>query len=280
MENPLYKPMSLDDAGSASGSFNSLAAHRGVTENVYDYLTPTDVASMERTCRSFAVDAERGRRIALAGKLRTLSKKSCPALEAWDRAEAVDEAIAKYVNGTAGSPQRALGAFISEVRHLFGKAEWVEYISSTKIDPMSLKAIIGAAFSEISPDEEHDLFGAIDFGHTSRDFQIFKYILMCNAGPLTFMKHDVLQAMTNMNYDGDGGCRFLRLFFQHSLDIEIMKLALSLNGDFGDEYDDQLKQSALILLNNTILSEGGRRRPALHDSNDPLLDTMMTYHAM
>jgi len=96
------------------------------------------------------------------------------------------------------------------------------------------------------------------------------------------LKDTMIAQMSNLDdEEGTSGC--LRGFIKHSLDIEVMRLGCSIMD--AEEVDDDfyslnLKDAAFILLNNTILSKGSRRRQKMTNTDDPLYRHTMAFHSV
>eukprot|EP00579_Thalassiosira_antarctica_P025568 CAMPEP_0202023022 /NCGR_PEP_ID=MMETSP0905-20130828/50904_1 /ASSEMBLY_ACC=CAM_ASM_000554 /TAXON_ID=420261 /ORGANISM="Thalassiosira antarctica, Strain CCMP982" /LENGTH=785 /DNA_ID=CAMNT_0048585307 /DNA_START=386 /DNA_END=2743 /DNA_ORIENTATION=- len=279
VENPLYKPWNFELVGNQVESIGFLSGNQGIMDVIYSFLTPTDVANLERTCKRFATNVERGRRIAIGSKLlfvKYSSKQpsSCLGGNDDDCAVAIENSLVKYFNAIDDSSTKALRDFVSEVHHMIDDEVWKEYIAHVKMDPLSFNTILVAAFSNTSATGTQLLFEILDLDFvSSRDFQIAKFLLQGDNNACGSLKHIMLSQMSHLDDDD----YFLRGFVQHSLDLEVMRLAVSIDDD--DDDDNDLQSTVFVVLNNFILSKGGHRRQNM-DQDDPIFVHTMAFHSL
>ena len=106
------------------------------------------------------------------------------------------------------------------------------------------------------------------------DFKIVRFLLKEKH---TFVKHHMLDEILNRLNEED---HFTGKFFKYSLDIEVMKLAVSIDDDDADDGMRQLKDMAFTVINNSILLKSAIRRREM-SQDDPLFSyTTMAFHAL
>ena len=94
---------------------------------------------------------------------------------------------------------------------------------------------------------------------------------------MTFVKHRILnKILSRLN---DEVIPFTGRFFKYSLDIEVMKLAVSIDDDDADDGMRQLKDMAFTVINNSILLKSAIRRREM-SQEDPLFSYTMAFHAL
>lgn len=262
--NQLYKPLGckMKCIGEA-GSFFSLHPAMDI---VYSFMTPVDVARLECTCKQFAIDP-RGRRIALATRCfeRFIDTKDLTL----DEEMTGQEVYGNYICCVTKSPRIAIKEFTQQMRPLFCDDDvWMEYICVIDMDPLSLKTILEYAFDKLP------MF--LEFDDAPRDFIIAKKLMRDGkpaiCGPL-------IMCMNSIGCEDEEGelSDFAKSFITHSLDIEVMRYAVT----FGEEQHidfGNLKESSLILLNNIILSMGSRL-PKMNMEN-PVYHLSMDFHSL
>jgi hypothetical protein len=126
---------------------------------------------------------------------------------------------------------------------------------------LSLKSVLNTAFD--------DLAMFVEFDDPRRDFIIAKILLQKGVadvcGPL-------LMYMDSIGFDDEEGNpnNFAKSFITHSLDVDIMRFAMSLDDIEGDM---NLKETALILVNNSIFALSSRLPTMTVD--EPLFELSM-----
>ena len=268
-DNPLYKPLSKPQSdGIDTGSMLSMINH-GVMDEIYSFMAPQDVAKLECTCKRFAISPERGRRIAIATRCYAHFLDS--EIYTINEARAVKKYFERYVGCGDPSPRRALREFIVKGSKVFDNKGWMECIYEINFDPLSLKTIFETAFNEPSAVYNFDQLSS------RRDFITAKYLIregkMGSCWPFMTM-------LGSSHFEtSDGKPNDLAIkFIMHGLDVELMRLTVSL-----DEYDDDidnvnLRQSVMIQLNNIILAMGSRLPPLTVEH--PLFTISMECHSL
>ena len=242
----------------------SLTGNEEVMDIIVGFLSPLDFAHLEKTCKKFAKNNERNRRVVIGSKLLCADNPS---------SKEVMTSFFTYINAVEDNPTKALQSFLSEVHPMISGISW-ERMMDVKMDPLSFATILAAAFSNSSEESARLLFDLLDIDLVlRRDFQIAAYIL---RGDNTTVQHSLLNQISYL-LDDESNENFYAGFFQHSLDLEVMRLAMS----FGDDFVDMngLKESAFIMLHNSILVKGSNRRQRM-TTDDPIYTLGMECHAI
>lgn len=269
-DNPFYRPITCDLRTNQVGI---VPGNQDISDIIYSFLSPVDVAKLECTCKRFAIPSEHVRRIALVSKLVPRREASRDAYGA----VVIEKSFVRYVNALEENNTMALIQFITEVRPLIDDVAFINYILSIKMVPLLLKTVLVSAFSNSIDDVEEILLDSVVAGDfaSSRDFEIAKFLLQsaCSRS----VKNGLLVQMTFLNDDDEEDGKFLRGFIYHSVDISVMNLVVNV----GDGIDDQnLKEAALILLNNTILSKCRAKRQRMTNIQDPITRHITSFFSL
>ena len=165
VENPLYKPWQSELVKKEVGTIDCFSGNDGIMEIVYSYLTPLDVANLERVCKRFATNVEIGRRISIGYNL--LDMNQLPAV-------AVETSLLQYINVVDSSPTIALQKFVADIHPMIDDC-LLEDFSHVKMAPLSFETILASAFSTSSAVLMQRLYEQLDLKFVSvLDFQVAK----------------------------------------------------------------------------------------------------------
>lgn len=101
-------------------------ANQGVMDAVFSFFSLADVVQLEGTCKRFAVDPERGRRIAFTSRC-CWKFLNAEASSVQDKV-AFQTSLEKFTSCIEESPRKALQKFVLEVRDKVDDDIWREYI--------------------------------------------------------------------------------------------------------------------------------------------------------
>lgn len=266
VDNPLYKPMECVSESPGSALCSLRSQHQGVMDVIYSCLEPTEVANLERTSKCFAINADRGRRLAIVTPL----KQFC-------RPDLFEENKAMYINTCRDyDPKLALQILFKVMRLLLDENQMARYLSNIKLDPLSLKIILETlGRRSLSTALAAELFNEVLdlYFESSRDFQVAGLLL--RSDHLTISTQAKLAILDHCisNPDEENGFA-VRNFFRFQLDMACIRLALALTDyEYGSD-EDNLRQAVMCALNNIILVKGTTRQSRMTPS-DPLYDPIM-----
>ena len=264
--NPLYNIKLLDsDRTKQVGTISAISGQDGIMELIYSFLTPTDVVNLERTCKRY-VNVKRTRRIAIGSRLYVNPSSK----------DTIENAIVDYVNNTSDSSAIALQKLITKVKPIVrpGLLPRYGFTSWEFMDPVSFETFFVSAFSNLSWKEADLLCEGIEWWYLSIwDFKIVRFLFQQEH---TFVKHRLLSKIINRLNEPEVG-RFTEVFFKYSLDLEVMKLALSIDDD--DDEMQELKDKSFMILNNTMLVRSMARRDEM-SKEDPLYGHTMEFYSL
>jgi hypothetical protein len=264
----LYKPLKIKcDDETYAGSMTFLFGLHGVLDKVFTYLKPEDVARLEQTCRRFAVNPERGRRLALSSPLRNIFPS-----------EERDKWLRTYCNEKLQDHTSALRELVASVFDELAPSSNDEYFLWRKLLPlrMDISSLNTIMSSCVSFRPEH----LLDSTRSSFDYCACKWLLQSEkVHPST--KASLLMELNDefamqSHYDD----QHWRGFYRYGLDDEIMRLALSLES-IGDNEEElyELRKIAFMVLNNSILSNGVKLRQSLN-RDSPLFALSMSFNSV
>ena len=142
------------------------------------------------------------------------------------------------------------------------------------MDPVSFDTFFVSVFSNLSWKEAGLLCEGIEWWYLSIwDFKIIRFLLQQEY---SFVKHRLLSKIINRLKEPEVGS-FTKRFFKYSLDLEVMKLVLSIDVD--DDEMQELKDKAFMVLNNSMLMESSARRHEMSEE-DPLFTPTMAFHSL
>ena len=266
-DNSLYTPLGKPESYVAEdGSILSIVNH-GVMDGIYGFLTPRDVAKLECTCKSFAISPERGRRIAIASRCYAYFLDS--EIYTIKEGRAVKKYFEKYISCADPSCRRALRDFVYKGSKLFDSKGWIECVHVMEFDPLSLNTILDTAFDKPSTICDYDELSSRRGSITA------KYAIREGKRSDCWSVIKMLDS-SNMEISDDEPNDLIRNFIIHGLDIELMKLAVSL--DENDDDDINLRDYTLIQLINIVINRGSRL-PSLNVKH-PLYILSMECHSL
>ena len=191
--------------------------------------------------------------------------------------DTLENAITEFVNNTHDSSTVALQKLLSEVKPIVRPKilKPIGVFTYLYMDPISFETFLVSMFSNPSSEEAHILCEGIEWYYLSIwDFKIVRFLLKEEH---TFVKHRILnKILSRLN---DEVIPFTGRFFKYSLDIEVMKLAVSIDDDDADDGMRQLKDMAFTVINNSILLKSAIRRREM-SQDDPLFSYTMAFHAL
>jgi hypothetical protein len=242
-----------------------------VFDTVLTYLKPKNVARLEQTCRRFAVNPERSRRLALSGPL-------------WNYpSTVVCKSIRVYCNENLQDSTRALSELITSVLADMTPSSQVDL--SEWLDQMAQKASIWSR-NVIMPTVV-DLGPVYVYNVRSMrpDFCNLKWMLRSEKVEMPAKKDILLFFITLSDFIGDDEYEdrdILRDFYRYDLDGEIMRLAVShpsTDRNQLEELNEEIGYIACMLLNQEILSRGLRHREWV-GQNSPIDALTMAMHSL
>lgn len=145
------------------------------------------------------------------------------------------------------------------------------------MDPLSLKMILFAAFSApVTGSKRMSLITTTSFDAvqamsevfdpmlgSSRNIQIAKFILQVVGPHCRSLQHSILSQMVQLDHDDEE----VNSFFEHSMDMNVMRLAVGMCAIDDTVFGVAIGNTAFILLNNSVLSRGGQKRKQLTPSS-------------
>lgn len=278
--NPLYNVKVLDtDRTKQVGTISAISGQDGIMELMYSYLELTDVVQLERTCKRY-VNVERTRRIAIGNAL---------GLEVGR--DPLDHALINYINNTSDSSTVSLQKFLLKIKPHRVKIESIGFIifyvykMTMSLDPLSFEVFLESTFSNSSLHDTNVLLGMIDMKFSSRRaFQIAKHLLRGDNNVCGILKRKLLGRirfeLEDENERGDND--FSERFFLYSMDLEVMRVLISIEGDGDDGHPEELhllKDFALLVLNKTIMIKGVARRQGM-TKDDPIFLQIIAFNSL
>jgi len=217
-----------ESIGSIGGLFAS--ADGGILDKVMAYLTPSDVARLEQTCKGFAAQPETRRRLALSSPL-------------WNiRSDEVEHFLHTYCYDTLIEPPRkALSDLILSVLSL-------ERPNSERYLPTWLQKML-----------QH----ANVFSRTTIEMTCADSGLECLRKALCYWIHSsTLAPLVNLDFEAQD----IRNIYRHDQDGAMLHLSLWLVMNNNEDADNafrelaEIKQMAFGTLNNLIIWQGEKLR--------------------